>query len=370
MTFMKVFISSVEAGYQHYRAVAQEAVQTLGHQVLRAEEWPTSAQTPQQACLAAVRDSDLVVLLIGSQYGAVQQTGLSATHEEYREARGLKPVLVFVESDVDHESKQQTFLSEVEAWATGHFRRSFSTPELLRDLVLRALHDHELAMSAGPVDEESLLERARALIPRRTGSSGSPQLLLAIAGGPYQQVLRPVELEDAELAVDLHREASFGEHPVLDRLESTRPTVRNGALAVEQRTGSILINEVGEIRIVQPARNEGSGRMVEIPALIEEDVVASLARGLRFAGWLLDRVDAPRRLTDVVAVVSLLDVGYMAWRTRAEHTASPGSGSMGSGGGDVTVVLNPPRRHRQALTHDADRMAEDFAALLRRDIRR
>jgi Domain of unknown function (DUF4062) len=121
---VKVFISSPIGDYGHYRAAAQEAIETLGHQVVRAEDFPASAGTPQQACLAAVRDSDLVVLLMGELYGVPQLSGLSATHEEYREARERKPVLVFVESGVTREPAQEAFLEEVQAWATGHFRAS------------------------------------------------------------------------------------------------------------------------------------------------------------------------------------------------------------------------------------------------------
>jgi hypothetical protein len=94
---------------------------------------------------------------------------LSATHEEYREASERKPVLVFVESGVTREPAQQAFLEEVQAWATGHFRASFSSPETLKTAVLRALHDHELATSAGGVDEADLVARATALLPRPHG---------------------------------------------------------------------------------------------------------------------------------------------------------------------------------------------------------
>jgi hypothetical protein len=150
---VRIFISSVIGGYEPYRAAAAEALETLGHQVVWAEDFPASAATPQQGCLAAVRQSDLVVLLIGSRYGAPQPSGLSATHEEYREAKERKPVLVFVESGVERDQAQQAFLNEVEAWATGHYRRSYSTPDDLKRELIRAVHDHELATSIGPVDE-------------------------------------------------------------------------------------------------------------------------------------------------------------------------------------------------------------------------
>jgi Domain of unknown function (DUF4062) len=368
---VKVFISSLIGGYEPYRAAAQEAIETLGHQVVRAEDFPASAGTPQQACLAAVRDSDLVVLLMGERYGAPQPSGLSATHEEYREARERKPVLVFVESEVTREPAQEVFLKEVQAWATGHYRASYSSTEELKTALLRALHDHELATSAGVVDETDLVDRVTALLPRRQGLGGAAaQLVVAVAGGPYQQVLRPAELEDDAMSRDLQREALFGAHPVLDPSEGTNRTIQGNALMFQQRVASVLVDQAGSVRVVQAARQDADRQSTELSALIEEDVIDALVRAVRFSGWLLDRVDPLRRLTDVVPIAHLAGGGYMPWRTRAEHAASPNEGRMGQGGDHTTVMLTPARRHRQALTHDADRIAEDLAALLRRERRR
>jgi len=364
---VKVFISSLIGGYERYRAAAHEAVEILGHQVVRAEDFPASAGTPQQACLAAVRDSDLVVLLSGERYGVPQPSGLSATHEEYREARERKPVLVFVESGVTREPAQQAFLEEVQAWATGHFRASYSSAEELKTALVRALHDDELAASAGAVDEADLVARATSLLPRSQGFSGAAQLVIAVAGGPYQQVVRPAELGDASLSRDLQREALFGEYPVLDPSEGTNRTIQGNALVFEQRVASVLVDQAGSVRVAQAARRDADRRSTELWALIEEDVMDALARALRFSGWLLDRVDPVRRLADVAPIAHLAGGGHMPWRTRAEHAASPTAGTMGPGGDHTTVMLTPARRHRQALTHDADRIAEDLATLLRRE---
>jgi hypothetical protein len=94
---MRVFISSVISGYAALRDAAAAAIESLGYEVIRAEDFGASPDTPQQACLGGVRDADLVVLLIGARYGAVQASGRSATEEEYREAGESKPVLAFVE---------------------------------------------------------------------------------------------------------------------------------------------------------------------------------------------------------------------------------------------------------------------------------
>ena len=134
--------------------------------------------------------------------------------------------------------------------------------------------------------------------------------------------------------------------------------------------GSITLDRAGSICISQLALREGASRRAELPASIEEDLTAALASAIHFTGCVLDRVDPLRRPTDAVVVAHLSGSGYMAWRTRAEQAASPNAATMGIGGDETTVMLTPARRYRQALTHDADRIAEDLTTLLRREQRR
>ena len=112
---MKVFISSLIAGFEPYRSISREVVRNItpstDHWLRILARGPTS---PQAACLAGVREADLVVLILGERYGARQQTGLSATHEEYRAARETKPVLAFVQEGMEAEEAQMDFIHEVQ----------------------------------------------------------------------------------------------------------------------------------------------------------------------------------------------------------------------------------------------------------------
>ncbi len=366
---MKVFVGSLISGYEVYRTAVAEAVEMLGHTALRAEDLGATPASPQQACLGLVRDSDLIVLLMGERYGSAQPSGLSATHEEYREAREQKPVLVFVEESSEREEQQAAFLDEVQSWTTGHFRSTFRDAVSLKESVVRGLHEHELAVSHGSFDQAECSGRARRLLPTDArGLGAGPELVVAIAAGPHQQVIRPAELSDAALAADLQREALFGPNAVLDRTEGTTESVRGVQLTLRQDHGEITLDQAGSLRIGTVLRSSAERRGTEIPAIIQEDVQHFIGAAVRYAGWVLDRVDPTRRLTDVVVLVHLGGAGWMPWRTRSQHQASPSSGSMGMGGDEGTMVdLTPPRRHRQALTHDADRIAEDLTVLLARE---
>src|SRR3546814_9756554 len=99
------------------------------------------------------------------RYVAPQSSCLSATHEEYREARDRRPSLVMVQDGVEREAEQAAFTREVQDWAQGHYTSSLANPDPLRDAVTRALHELDLANATGPVDYyESLQPIGRAQV--------------------------------------------------------------------------------------------------------------------------------------------------------------------------------------------------------------
>lgn len=364
---MKVFISSVIVGMELYRDAALRAARALRHDARRAEDFGASPESPQQTCLAGVRWADIVILILGPRYGNHQKSGLSATHEEYQEAKGRCSLLAFAQERIEREPSQEAFLREVRDWTTGSYTAAFRTPEDLHDAVIRALHEFELSRAVGPIDDQEMLGRATGLIPEEPGF-GQPTVTLVVAGGPRQQILRPVQLEDQKLERMLKREALFGDSPVLDPEFGTTRMVQGDALILQQDHASMLLDQQGTVRIVQPARRDRDRSRMELPVLIEEEVRDLIYHGLRFAGWVLDHIDSLKRISDVVPIVSL-QRGGLSWRTRAEHEESPTTVQIPMGPNRIVVNLSPPRRHRAALTQDSAALAEDFTVLLRRKVR-
>jgi hypothetical protein len=340
----------------------------LGHKVKRSEDFAAAASTPQRACLEGIRWADAVVLLLGERYGAPQASGLSATHEEYEEAKQRRPVLAFIQAGIDPEPQQRAFIEEVRSWESGRVTGSFTTPEDLQAAVTRALHELELSTRAGAPDEGEMLQRAHALLPQRMGYS-SPTLALVVVGGPRQPVLRPSELEDPGLERDLLREALLGVHSVFLTEEGTKSRVEGNALVVEQPSVSVRVDDLGSITITQPARLDDRWAS-RIPDLIEEDVRGRIVQALGLSAWVLDRVDNLHRLSTVLPVVALTDAAYLPWRTRDEHNRSPSRATMPMRVGNTEVVtLSPASRPRAALLHQRDELADDFVALLRQRYR-
>lgn len=368
---MKFFISSVTQGFEACRHAAAAAVETLGHQAIRAEDFGAAPNSPQQACLAGVRNADTVILILGSRYGHIQGSGLSPTHEEYREARDMRPVLVFIQRGVDLEPRQAEFIREVRGWEQGHFTAEFEDTEGLRNKVIRALHDYILANEAAPLDEAELTSRARELAARER-STGRSDLIVTIAGGPLRTVLRPAELESEDLRQFLLAEALTGADAPLTPSLGTDTAISGDALRLIQSQGSglVTLDEAANLLIVQPALENNNSRS-GITSLIEEVITERITHAIRFCGRVLDHVDPAQRISHVVPVATLRGAGYLPWRTREEHERSPNQATMGFGSAEhVFVVLSPPVRRRAALLHDTQRIAEDFTVRFRREVKR
>jgi len=367
---MTIFISSIITGLEDFRNAALRACQTLKYQVLRAEDFGANAGTPQQVCLAGVRAADVVVLILGARYGEPQSSGLSPTHEEFREAREGSRVLAFVQEGVTREPRQEEFVREVQSWGGGLYTASFTKPDELRDAVIEALHREEIARGTGPVDEAEMLKRAQRLVPDGRGAIREPSLCVVIAGGPKQQILRPAELEKQVLHKKLMKEALFGDTAVLNPSQGSETAVVGDQLSITQDDNSITLDQMGAIRIVQALRNDespGSFGMV----LIEEDIQVSVKTALVFGGWVWDSIDDKHRLTHAVPVVSLLNAGYKGWKTRDEQRRDPNRATLSMHSVEtITVKLSPVSRPRPALNIQALELAEDFTTLLRREFKK
>lgn len=370
---MKVFVSSLISGFEPFRSAAKAAIQTLRHEPIMAEDFGARANSPQVACLQGVRDSELVVLVLGGRYGAVQAgSGLSATHEEFREARERKPVLAFVQEGVQRDAQQETFINEVQGWQSGYFRSGFNTAEELREAVTRALHDYQLANAAGPLDPAQLTAAANALLPRSHRGQGSdtPTLRIAIAGGPSHRLLRPANLEAPELSEFIQQQALFGPQRIFDKALGTEDNIEGDTLVLRQERGAgVRLSENGNLVLRLPLEEARDRQGASFGfAIIEETVIKRLTVGLGFANLLLDHIDPTQRLAQVAIAAAIDASDYMGWRTQAEQDKSPNSGTMRMGNDeDLTPInLHVPRPKLRLAGHE---LAEDLMVKLRRQRR-
>lgn len=368
---MKVFVSSLMGGFEEYREAAFRAVKALDCDLLRAEEWGARTDTPRQACLEEAREADVTLLILGERYGEPLASGLSATHEEYREARDRRTVLAFVQQGVSPDPRQQELISEVRDWSGGGITASFRDADDLRDKVANGLNRHMLRQATGRVDEAELHERAVGLLPGdERGSVRDSALHVVVAGGPRHQVIRPAQLDEATLGVKLHQHALFGPHKVLDPAQGATPTVSGSRLVVSQSDRAVELHDDGSVRITAPALVAPADRGYSMPVIIEEDVRSKVLDALGFAGWVLDEVDPLHRLSDVTVVAAIAGAPSGEWRTQAQHEASGSSMTVGLGRPETILAPQSPTRHpRGVLTADAEVVAADLVTLLRRQFK-
>jgi hypothetical protein len=363
---MKVFVSSLISGMEPLRAAAREAITTLRHEPIMAEDFGALSDSPQIACLSGLRDSEVVVLILGAGYGDIQTSGLSATHEEYEEAKGRKFVFAFVQEGIECEAKQADFVGEVQGWESGLFRSGFTTAESLRQAVTRALHDYAIANARGPVDQDEMAQRAIALLPTERGdhSLATAALNLAVTGGPRQSILRQVEIEKRTLADALLQRALFGDQRLFDLALGVQQGMDGNVLVLSQeKGGKISLNEHGSICVSVPI--ERSNRMM--PEIIYEVVQGQFAGALDYASWVLDIIDPTQSLTHVAIAASLTGADHLAWRTQRESHANPSSMSLGMRSTEQNSVQIT--KTRAALRLNAADIVEDLVVPLRRQWR-
>lgn len=360
---MKVFISSVVEGPEAERAAAAAAATALGCDVKRSEDFGAQERSPREACLEGVRWADAVVLILCERYGGVLSSGLSATHEEYREARGRGTVLAFVSRDAVFEPGEAGFAGEVREWQGGLFTDDFAGPEELRDKVTLALHNYEVRRAATPFDARALRKRALARIPGQT-SAPPPTLHVAVAPAPEMTILGPARLQEAALRREIQVLAQLGANAILDPETGCKFELSAGYLDLVQSPACHLgVDQQGCISMSADVTHR-SASIASLGVVLEEELHGMFVRMYRLAAELLDVADADRRLTHLLPV-SVLDWGYAALRTRAEQLESQLS---------VTITMAPQRLEadwpqevlaRPALVRDAQSLAADVVAQFR-----
>lgn len=361
---MKIFISSLITGMEEFRVAAREAILSLGHEPVMAEDFGARPQSPQIACLEGVRQSALVILILGAGYGAKQATGISATHEEYCDAKGNRPVLAFVQENVERPGDQTAFIKEVQGWESGLFRSGFDTPEKLKNGIIRAIHEWELANLAGPLNPEELKQLAvNAVTEQIRERNGRQSLVLSIIGGPIHAVLRPSEIERPQLAKDILQAALFGTNAIFSTEIGNKTLIEKDSLIIKQdaESSSIKLDPKGGLVLQLQIQQQKRGSVV-----LREQLEEQITKGLQYAAWILDKIDPTQRITHV-AIAAGFTEGNVVIRTREEDEASPNSYMMGFGGRErQPVFLQPPHRARASLSFEADKLAEDFVTLLKR----
>ena len=216
-----------------------------------------------------------------SSYGALQASGLSATHEEYREAKNNAYVMAFVQSGVTPEPRQQEFIAEVQGWEKGRFTEAFTSTEELHDAVTRGVHEFLLLNESVPLNEEQLIERASALLPDGRQHLRSDTGCSNIAG-PCQGCAETSRAGSPRPARALQADALTGELAVLTTTAGTRiaSAATRWSSPSPRLSRLVRLDESGRLLVTRPAVDLDRGR-AGLTSLVEEDVREMIALALR-----------------------------------------------------------------------------------------
>ena len=191
---------------------------------------------------------------------------------------------------------------------------------------------------------------------------------VAITMGPQQRLLRPVEIEAADLARGLLQTALFGPEQLFDETLGNETRLVDGALVLSQERGALFrLDEAGSILIRLPlddARRGGCHDFGGMMVVLEDVVQQRLTAALGFAASVIERIDPTERVTHVGIAANISGAEYRAWRTRVQHAQSSSSMTIG-----MSLVERQPIvtiHRRAALRVDRVRVVEDLLVPLRR----
>lgn len=147
MGIYKIFISSVQEEFKKERLVVKELITQNAllkkyFTVFLFEDLPAKSKSAQNIYLGKVSESDILILLLGKDYGKMGVDGFSAIESEYRKAveKNLE-VLVFIRdvNDSDRDKRVIKLIEEIANTDKGFIYKKFENSKHLKECVYNSL---------------------------------------------------------------------------------------------------------------------------------------------------------------------------------------------------------------------------------------
>ena len=296
---MKVFISSVIRTMTPERDVVDKAIRRLGHDPVRSEELVAGPGSARETIYRLIAESDLMILLLGRDYGAIQQSDLSATHDEFNIAleAGCR-VIAAIRQDDQPDARQRAFINQVQEWETGVVTQNFAKLDDLDSLVTQAIRNHEDQGSGSKMDSSEMNNRAaRGLGDSFVGKVAPSRVNMGFAPGPRSPgLIDPAVMESQQLVRKVEQVAA--EFQLSSCGTGTKVSVDNpsGALKLRMCDWCSLTLHPDCTLYVETELPKPEGF---IPVLIEDDVRDTVKRCIGAFQSLAARLDVRRLLTHV-----------------------------------------------------------------------
>lgn len=237
-------------------AIRHMALDGLPIDAVLAEDFPAQAGSPRTACLAAVRASDAVVVIVGLTYS-------EPIAEEVAEARASgRPCLLFVREGV-REPAAEAWVSSLTGWTAGVYANRFTSADDLKYRLSRAIRAHPGWYSLRYL---SALADDHATFPNPI-DPGSPRIRTG---------LLPLRLRPREAHVRAKRtdDEDRGDGEARDRAEDVRESSLEGLAEATRLASTVVL--VGD---------SGSGKTTGLRSFCHDSAMTALGQ--------LRRCDSP-----------------------------------------------------------------------------
>jgi hypothetical protein len=346
-----VFISSLAHGEMAaIRAAAKAAVESLQMRPVMFETAPASRDDSRRALLDELGGCDLLLLLLGAEYGERTERGVSATEDEFKEAASCGIPVIALVQQLTRSPEQDEFVNRVRGtWSEGRFAPTFTGVSDAGFAVVRALNAWRQRGETN-AHHAAAVERARGL------AMGSGQPGQSHTGAKARVVIAPVLGRPMMDAVMLG-ETGLGDD--LGMCIRTSGLVRHDMALKEKLTAEGIEFEAAESRgyeqlrfvvatdgaILAEGSVSGSGLLGS--SVIEGSKVRRVVeQSCAFALSAWERIDRRDDLREIATTIAIPDASMKVY---SDDEFTGNSLSMGNMMGSPAVIVapDPPRFARR-----------------------
>jgi hypothetical protein len=353
------------------RTAARSGVESLQMRPVMFETAPASRDNSRRALLDELGRCDVVVLLLGAEYGERTERGVSATEDEFNEAVARSiPVIALIQK-LERSPEQDAFVARVRGtWSDGRFAPEFTGSADVGFAVVSALNAWR-QRGASSEHQASALERARTLAvgSGRAGQSHSgSRVRVVFAPVAGRMLIDAVMLGEVGLADDLgmniRTSGLIGHDMAMTHRLTTDGVEFEAASAQGFEQLHFLVAKDGALL----AEGAVSGTGVFGSSVIEAPRVRRvIEQSCAFAHDAWGRIDRRDDIRELAATVAVPDASMKVY-SGSEFTGS--SLSMGNmfGSPPVVVAPDPPltaRREELGAPELVERLAAEVQPSVR-----
>lgn len=372
----RIFVSSVMENFQSYRDAAREGIIAVGGEPVLVEDFSSLPVTPRTACLDAVASCDIYLVIIGHRGGWRTPSGKLTVEEEYEEAIKKKlRILAFIEA-VDQDQDSAVLVSKVSDYVSGLFRKTFSSPDQLRNLVEKAL---------APIIKDCHLlgvnmETIGIKLKDSFGIGSETVLRVVFIPERKGQLIDPVELESPDLyriLMEIGHSPNVGlfsyekgktkkigiDEIVIIQGNSNRHSELTNVVRLELTSDGTLTIDTNVTNRVQRGDQYSS---LSYMVIAEEDVLNEMKKIFAFTLAFFEKLDPYRRFDRLLYNAAFSNIGH---RNLEANPQPKQSYQIRMKDEKIVPAFNQPRLITREDLSSLNRELESIMTMLRRRIK-